>query len=108
MKISDKRSKEQVFPSSYALVAQWIEQVDSTDKVGGPTPPEGTLDAEKSLEHTQKATKGGSLRGVPVNNTDIVPVGSLELLNNFRTSKNPVSTVRFDHSYLKSGGLLRE
>lgn len=65
------------------------------------------LDLEKSLERKQKAAKGGSLRGVPVKSTASNSVGSLELLNNFRTSKNPVNNVRFEQSDLKSGTLLR-
>lgn len=65
------------------------------------------IDAQKTFERTQKAAKGGSLRGVSVNNTHSDGVESLEPRKHFRTSKNPQTTVRFDSSHLKSGGLLR-
>lgn len=65
------------------------------------------LDAAKSLERTQKAAKGGSLRGVPVKKPIGRFVESSELLKDFRTSENPLSTVRFGDSDSKSGSLLR-
>jgi len=59
------------------------------------------------FESTQKATKGGSLRGISVNNAHSDVVESSEPRNHFRTSENPYSTVRFGDSDPKSGSLLR-
>lgn len=61
----------------------------------------------ETFEPTQKAAKGGSLRGVPVKKPTSRFVESSEPRNHFRTSENPYSTVRFDPLHLKSGSLLR-
>lgn len=59
------------------------------------------------FEPKQKATKGGLLLGVSILNARSFGRESLEPRKHFRTSKNPVSTVRFDPLHLKSGSLLR-
>ena len=78
------------YTQAFGFLAKWMPRVN------------------KVLEPIQKAAFSGSLYDVSVNNVSSDSVESLEPRDNSRTSKNPVTTVRFDQFFIKSGDLLRE